>query len=72
MSRKDDVLEKLQENLTWKDNAEERKQQLEKYQQEIIELKCQVNKCEFKLENSEKMVEKLSQENMDHQDIEEQ
>ena len=65
MSRKDDVLEKLQENLTWKDNAEEHKRQLEKYKQEIIELKCQVNEYE-------KLVEKLNQEIMDHQDKEEQ
>ena len=68
MSRKDHVLEKLQENLTWKDNAEEHKQQLEQYKQEIIDLKCQVNECKFKLENSEKMVEKLSQDNMDHEE----
>ena len=63
--RKDDDLAKLQENLTWKFDAEECKKQIDVYKQEAEEYKR-------KLENLDKIAQRLEQENKSYQENEEQ
>ena len=70
--RKDSDLAKLQENLTWKTDAEEHKKLLNKYKQETEEYKREAEQCKQKLEHSEKIAQRLEQDNKSYQDTIEQ
>ena len=64
--RKDDDLAKLQVNdLKWKSDAEECKKQIDMYKQEAEEYKR-------KLENLDKIAQRLEQENKSYQENKEQ
>ena len=70
--RKDDDLAKLQENLTWKTDAEEHKKLLNKHKQEAEGNKQEAEEYKRKFENSERIAQRLEQETKDYQDIIEQ
>ena len=77
--RKDDDLAKLQENLTWKVDAEEHKKLLNKYRQEAEENRQEAEKYKQEAEeykrkfvNSETISQRLEQESKDYQDTIEQ
>ena len=63
---------KLQENLTWKTDAEEHKKLLNKYKQEAEEHKQEAEQCKQKLEHSDKIAKRLEQETKGYQDTIEQ
>ena len=70
--RKDDDLAKLQENLTWKVDAEEHKKLLNKYRQEAEENRQEAEEYKRKFVNSETISQRLEQESKDYQDTIEQ
>lgn len=72
LKKKDGDLAKLQENLTWKTDAEEHKKLLNKYKQEAEEHKQEAEQYKQKLEHSEKIAQRLEQETKDYQDTIEQ
>ena len=64
---------KLQENLTWKIDAEEQfKRLLNKYKQEAEEYKQEAEQYKQKLVYYEKIAQRLDQETTDYQDTIEQ
>lgn len=75
--RKNDEMTKLQENITWRNDAEKHKQEaeqckqeIEKYKQEAENYKQGAEEHKRKLDNSEEIRKRLEQENKDYQDKE--